>query len=133
MKVYQETPYERFSGELLAVDSLNIILRPTKANPTSLDDLIIIPRQQVARFYLYLAQRSSTGVAILFELSTISHGFVLIFTLPINMIVAGILVSEANDSFVFSNSNITLDELKMYSRFPQGLPPQLKAKVYPGE
>jgi hypothetical protein len=66
-------------------------------------------------------------------LSTISHGYYLVFTAPMWMLTGGIshanTASEAKIEFAAGDRRHR--ELAAWARFPQGLPPELRTHIFP--
>ena len=105
-------------GELIAIDSnsITILKASTKKCKT-------IPMADVKRFELQYAAHKKHGWAIpFFSLLTLSHGVGLIATLPINLIVTISVAAGGKKSFTYSKKKMTYDKLKMFARFPQGIP-----------
>jgi hypothetical protein len=112
-------------GELLAVDSSNIVILP-ESDTGLLKKPMIIPVHLVQHFSVLYAKRRHYGWTIpVFTLATLSHGFFLIFTAPVNLIATIIITVGGENAFAYNEKNITYDKLKMFARFPQGIPPGL--------
>jgi hypothetical protein len=47
------------------------------------------------------------------------------YTAPINLIVTISITVSGETAFQYSDKNITYDILKMFARFPQGIPPNM--------
>ena len=54
------------------------------------------------------------------------HGFFAVITLPVNLITTIIVTTSANNAFTYTNTEITKQQLKMFARYPQGIPAQIK-------
>lgn len=54
------------------------------------------------------------------------HGAISIFTLPIHLIVTITATATGENAFKYSDKNMTYDKLRMFARFPQGIPPNIK-------
>lgn len=114
-----------FNGELIAIDSNSITI--LKA---STKKCITIPMADVKRFELQYAAHKKHGWAIpFFSLLTLSHGIGLVATLPINLIVTISVAVGGKKSFTYSNKNMTYDKLKMFARFPQGVPEHINVDM----
>jgi hypothetical protein len=117
IKVWDKTA-SIIDGELIAVDSneLFVLREDTKT-------CVTIPIADINRFTLQYAQPKHYGWTIpLFTLATISHGWIAIFTAPVNLIVTTSVTASARKAFQYNNKKITYDELNMFARFPQGIP-----------
>jgi hypothetical protein len=87
---------------------------------------IAIEKSQVLAFTLQYAQARHYGWTIpLSSLVTLSHGAFAIFTFPINLITTIAVTGAGESAFVYKSDNMTYKELKMFARFPQGLPPNV--------
>lgn len=117
---YKDSLY--YEGELIAIDNKNlIILTESEGKCES------IPLKGLARFVLYSAVPKDYGVFVpLYSILTFSHGLFGIFTLPINLITTISVAIGGRNAYRYTDNNITVQELKMYARFPQGVPPNVK-------
>jgi hypothetical protein len=95
------------------------------------DQLIVTPHERVSDLDVYAYDVTVGGVAgwgLLGTLSTISHGFFLVFSAPV-WIVTTIAASashsgSAHKGYV-NNGRGDWSELTKWARFPQGMPPGL--------
>lgn len=109
----------KLRGELIALDSSTIIVLSNKAK-----NCISIPVSEVRKFSLRYASPKSYGWTIpAFSLFSIFHGFFSVITIPINLIVTIAVEAESRNSFRYNHENITYQDLKMFARYPQGIPP----------
>jgi hypothetical protein len=53
------------------------------------------------------------------------HGWYSIFTIPIHLIVTISVTASGENAFKYNNKKMTYEELKMFARFPQGIPPDI--------
>lgn len=123
--IVNKTNRQHVYGELIAVDSNRIIL---------LADInkkcLTINRNEIKYFSLQYAKIDNwTGP--LFTLLSLTHGVVIPITLPINIASTTSnpfkYTHYSNDTFnKKSKRNISYDQLKMFARFPQGIPPGIK-------
>ena len=108
----------QINGELIAIDSNSITV--LKA---STKKCMTIPMADVKKFELQYAAPKKHGWAIpFFSFLTLSHGIGLVATLPINLIVTISVAVGGKKSFTYSNKKMTYDKLRMFARFPQGVP-----------
>ena len=105
-------------GELIAIDSNNMVVLSAKTN-----SCIAVPMNDVKRFELKYARGKHYGWTIpVFSLASIAHGLFGIFTIPVNLIVTTAVTLSGENAFIYKGKNITYDQLKMFARFPQGIP-----------
>ncbi len=117
IKVIRKTT-ANIDGELIAIDSNKIVVLSETTNKC-----MTVPINDVKRFKLQYAKPKYYGWTIpVYTLATIGHGLFLIFTAPINLIVTISVTASGESAFKYSKKNMTYDKLKMFARFPQGVP-----------
>jgi len=105
-------------GELISIDSSRIVVLMESTHKC-----VSVSISDVQRFKLQYANPKRYGWSIpAYTLATISHGVFLIFTAPINLIVTISVTSGGESAFTYSDKDMTYDKLKMFARFPQGIP-----------
>lgn len=108
-------------GELIAIDSSHVFVLSEETNTC-----IKIPIDNVEKFNLKYAETKHYGWTIpVSTLVSLSHGALLLITAPINLIVSISVTSNAEKAFQYSDKEMTFEKLKMFARFPQGIPPKL--------
>ncbi|MBX2985012.1 MAG: hypothetical protein KF882_03495 [Bacteroidia bacterium] len=118
-----KTIKERVYGELIAVDETQIIILENSTE-YSTGKCKIIPLDSIYNFRLKYAKPKKVYVAplILLPVNFAIHGFYSLFTIPLQTIVsASVLISNEN-AFQYNKNEITITELKMFARYPYGLP-----------
>lgn len=111
--------YANIKGELIAVDSNALIVLSEKKM-----ECVVVPKSDIFSFKIKYADQRNYGWMIpILSLSTISHGLFLIFSLPANLIVTSIVASSGEKAVSYTNEDISYEALKMFARFPQGIPP----------
>lgn len=116
-------------GELIVAkdSSLIILLDSDNPNEKSVKQIKIISVNKIQEFILSYAKHNDYSWTIpVFTLMTISHGAFLIFTLPLNLITTIAINSNASSGFQYNNYSIEYNQLKMFARFPQGIPSNVK-------
>ncbi len=110
-------------GELISIhDSLIVILSEEDKKKTILE----VQTTDVSHFRLRYAQPKKYGWAIpLYSLASLSHGYYAALTLPLNLIVTGAVAASGSSAFTYNDKQITLQELSVFARFPQGIPPKI--------
>jgi hypothetical protein len=120
IKVIRKTTAS-IDGELIAIDSNKIIVLSETANKC-----ITVPTNEVKRFTLRYAKPKHYGWTIpVYKLATIGHGIFSIITAPVNLIVTISVTASGENAFKYNDKNMTYDKLKMFARFPQGIPPNI--------
>jgi hypothetical protein len=112
-------------GELIAIDSNRLIIlsSPGKNIPETPE---IVPIAGISHFSVKYAKPKHYGWSIpVYTLATIGHGVFLIGTAPINLIVTIAVTAGGENSFEYSEREMTYEKLKMFARFPQGIPPDV--------
>lgn len=113
---------QNIKGELIAIDSNNITILSQKSNVC-----VQFPIRDIKRFKLRFAKSPQYGWLIpVLSATTISHGFYSILSLPINLIVTISVNASGQKAFKFSNKNMSFEMMKMYARFPQGIPENIE-------
>ena len=108
----------RFSGELIAIDTLFITVLSEKDQRCNQ-----YPTKEIDRYAIRYAQSKNYAWTIpVFSLATLMHGFYAIFTFPVNFITTIAVTVGAQDAFVYKRHQMPLEKLHMFARFPQGLP-----------
>jgi hypothetical protein len=118
--IYRKASY--VAGELIAIDTNKIIILNKKK-----EECITVPIEDVRRFLLrYARPKHHYGWSIaVFNLATLSHGAFSLLTLPINLAVTISVTATAEHQFSYNRNDMTFDKLKMFARFPQGIPPNV--------
>jgi hypothetical protein len=108
------------SGELIVADKKKIIIytlgKSRTMQPYALKDVI--------SYQIYFAKGVEnydfeTG---LINASTLTHGWFLVLTLPINLLINGSINESVHRELRFDAKEVPLDELYKYARYPNGLP-----------
>lgn len=111
-------------GELITIDNstLNVLTKENESN-----QLRSIAMADVKSFKLMYAQPKKYGWTIpVSALVTLSHGYFAVFTAPINLIVTSITTVRGANAFTYTEKSMSWEDLKMFARFPQGLPPNIE-------
>ncbi|MEY4903003.1 MAG: hypothetical protein RLZZ292_818 [Bacteroidota bacterium] len=87
----------------------------------------VVPLKEIERFSLQYAEGKKYGWTALFGLLlSASHGFLFVGSAPVNLVVIGIVASDSNNAFKYNNKTISYTKLRMFARFPQGIPPNVE-------
>jgi hypothetical protein len=117
---YIELSYKTGSnivGELIAIDNNEIIVLTEETRTC-----VTVPVNEVKQFILkYAKPKNYTWTIPVYTLATISHGYFFIFSAPVNLSMT-ILAASGEIAFTYSDKDMTYDKLKMFARFPQGIP-----------
>ncbi len=112
-------------GELLSVDSTGVLVL-NDSSPKTGGRISHVSTEEMKSFSIQYAQPHQYGWTIpVSALATISHGFFLVGTMPINIIVTASVTAGGQSAFRYDEKSIQHKDLKMFARFPQGIPPGL--------
>lgn len=124
--------YGLIQGELLAVgDTSLFLLQNLKTNNIDRDSLIEVSFNSFQKYYLYVAKPENYAPSFLLNnLLTLSHGFFLVLTLPVNLIVTSAVIAGGRKSYKLTQRDVdNIQQLSKFSRFPVGIPDGFKAGV----
>ncbi|CAN5416205.1 hypothetical protein BH11BAC2_BH11BAC2_26080 [soil metagenome] len=112
-------------GELIAIDdSIIIILEHSMV--TDSRSIYCVPVKNMKKFTLHYARSPRYGWTIpVYSLAAIATGAFAIITLPINLIVTISVTAAGNHAYRYNSRNVSLDYIRMFARFPQGIPPNI--------
>jgi len=114
---------DKINGELIAINTEEMVVL-TGSDEKNNKRCVSFPLTEIKSFRLAYASPKHYGWTIpTFTLFTIAHGWFLVLTAPINLITTIAVTTSGENAFVYSNKNMTYDKMKMFARFPQGLPP----------
>lgn len=105
-------------GELIAINKGKLYL-------LGYEGLIGIPTEKIHRVKIFLYKSKEQTIeywALLGTLSTISHGYSLIFSAPVWIISGIICAIGESKSGVLEYPEHSWEEIRKYARFPQGIP-----------
>ena len=111
---------KEIQGELISLDT-NQLLVLTEYKATKL--MVAVPVINISGFTLQYAQQNYGWSIPLFGLSTISHGYFALLTAPVNLAVTAVFTASGKNAFQYNQQDISYEQLAMFARFPQGLPP----------
>ena len=115
-------------GELLAADSACMMILPFDKK---MKEAVIVKFSSVKDYTLYYAKPKNYSPAILlFLLSTFSHGGFMVLSVPVNIIVTTATTCKAAKVFTYRKRDLTPDQLRMFSRYPQYKPEDLPVTGY---
>ncbi len=110
-------------GELIAVSDSSVFVL-IRAN----NQCIEFPKKDLIDYTLTYAKPPSRYLWTIpvYTASTISHGVLLVFTAPVNLIYTLAVVNSANQAYQYTAEDIPLTSLHSFARFPQGIPKHIK-------
>jgi hypothetical protein len=110
-------------GELLYTDTVSISVLMKRRGIDSVG-VQQIQYDSISNFSLVYGKAPSYAWTIpVFTLFTFTHGILLLFTAPINLISTIAVTVSAEGAYAYSKHDISLAELAKFARYPQGLPP----------
>ena len=105
-------------GELIAIDTSKIIVLTEKTKQCR-----IIPINEIVSFSLHYAKPKPYRWTIpAYGIASLFHGVFLVFSTPINLTVT---ILASSNPFKYSDKHMSFEKLKMFARFPQGIPPNV--------
>ena len=120
----EDTDGKLLRGELIAIDSSELVIL---SNVDSVKHASIVPITHIKKFKLKYAQPKDYSWRIpVYTISTLLHGYFLILTAPINLIVTTVVNASGSSDFEYSDTDMAFEKFKMFARFPQGIPPNIK-------
>ncbi|MBC7885913.1 MAG: hypothetical protein H7X99_10585 [Saprospiraceae bacterium] len=118
-----------FKGELIAVNENRIMIRTmTEGRP-----VISYAKKDIVSYKIYYAknEKEEYNIWVVFNsLLTLSHGWWLILTLPLNAAIFETVNTNKKSEFRFNNKELSYDQLYLFARFPQGLPSFIKTESW---
>lgn len=112
----------QWNGELIAVDSAGVVVLTEESKVCT-----VVPRHFITGYSVQYAQGKGYGWAIpVFSLFSLIHGAYAIFTFPLNLVTTITVAEGGAKAFVYKEIDLSFEDLKMFARFPQGIPPQIK-------
>lgn len=117
IKIINKTA-SNIDGELIAIYSNKIVVLSEETKKC-----ITVSLNDVKHFKLRYAKPKHYGWSIpAFLVYPFIHGFYSIITIPIHLIVTISVTASGESAFKYSDKNMTHEKLKMFARFPQGIP-----------
>ncbi len=109
-------------GELISLDSNQMVIMTWNKKAPWMP--VVVPMKEISSFSLRYARPGPYGWTIpVLSLSTITHGFFSLLTFPINLVVTSVVTATGARAYRYSQSDIGFSQLKMFARYPQGIPP----------
>ncbi|MBK6642764.1 MAG: hypothetical protein IPG39_16865 [Bacteroidetes bacterium] len=120
IKIIQKSA-SKIKGELIAIDNNRIIVMVAETRKCK-----IVSLNDVNHFKLRYAKPKHYGWTIpAFIVYPLIHGYYSIASIPIHLIVTISVTVSGESAFMYSDKNMTYEKLKMFARFPQGIPPNV--------
>lgn len=112
-------------GELISCDDDKLIILAdsayAKKKGTKLERL---SWEEVNKFRLQYAKPKNYAWSLpVYTLATLSHGLFAIFTAPVNFAATFTVNNSGRLSFSYDNTKISMQDISMFARYPQGIPP----------
>ena len=106
-------------GELIAIDTNKIVVLNKSTRKCA-----AVSVKEVNGFSLrYASPKHYGGTIGLIFLLPFFHGAFSVLTVPLNLIVTIAVTASGESAFTYNQKNMTYAKLKMFARFPQGIPP----------
>ena len=113
-------------GEFISINTENFIV--LIENVVGKKEIIELAIDKMKLFELTYAQPKDYDVFLLLPFTTISHGYLFIYSAPITILVTGAVAKGGATAFRYDNDSVSLEYIKMFTRFPQGIPPTIRLK-----
>jgi hypothetical protein len=114
------------TGELLSVenDSIYILSKAKKSyNKTGETHKIVTAHQKkVTSYKVIFAKSEPNGAFLTSGILSLAHGFFLLISIPLNIAVGAVIMSEEKYLYSLSQKELKMEELYQYARFPVGIP-----------
>jgi hypothetical protein len=127
------TDHGGVAGELLAVEPRTVVVQTSAGFQR-------VPIHDIRSWSLAWYEADNSGVvgfAVVGTLSTLSHGFFLVFTAPLLWMIPGTAMARVQSGKGYESGGVgdpvAMAALAMYARFPAGLPPGFDPTVPPAE
>jgi len=117
------------NGELISVDSSELVVLIISEKMLK-SNIVFVPIKSIEYYRLYFAQHSHYGLLVpLYSLASFTHGLAAIVSLPVNLITTTAVALTADKAYSYHSSDISYDYLKMFARFPQGIPKNIDVNL----
>ncbi|MCX6148058.1 MAG: hypothetical protein NTW25_12555 [Candidatus Kapabacteria bacterium] len=114
-------------GELIAADNSQIyVLIETQNDKIISKKTIKLEYSELEDFSFYYAKPENYYSRIALSLVSVLHGFWLVITLPLNLIVRNSVAIGSKNSFKYYGTEVNSKQLSQFARFPQGIPENIK-------
>lgn len=114
------------TGELLSVenDSIYILSKVKKSyNQTEeIHKIITAHQKKVTSYKVIIAKSEPNGAFLASGILGLAHGFFLLISIPLNIAVGAVIMSEEKYLYSLSQKELKMEELYQYARFPIGIP-----------
>jgi hypothetical protein len=123
-----EAAGRQLQGELIAVERTHLWL--LRAAPKGEQRLEAVPVWRIMRaeLFTYHSDAGFGAWGVAGTLSTASHGFLLIFSLPVWLVTASASSAAEARHVVLQYPQRPLGEMNKWARFPQGLPSRVRER-----
>lgn len=115
-------PDRMVEGELIAVDSTQIVVLSESSQKC-----VAVSSKDVKRYTVYYADHKRYGWTFpLFLTYPVIHGMLSAISIPIHLIITSSVIASSDKAFTYTENTLKYDELKMFARFPQNIPPNVE-------
>ncbi len=116
---------ERVRGELIASDGAYVFVLPEGGGtPDAVQQIAWVGVDSYRLFYA--GGKSLNWFVPVYTAMTLSHGWFLFLTAPVNLVATLLTHQFSRNEYTLREQDIRPEELSLFARFPQGLPPDLK-------
>ncbi len=115
---YRTIDNNTFAGEIIAVDSSNLIILNDYSK-----ELMTYPINKIKRFRLrYALPKHYEAFIPIFILYPAIHGYYSLITMPFHVLITTLVSVSGENDFRYTSRKISYQQLRMFARFPQGIP-----------
>ena len=108
----------KIKGEFIAIDSNRIVVLQEETKKC-----VMVPISDLKHFKLIDAKPKHYGLSIPAAIALpFIHGIYSIVTIPIHLLVTISVTASGERAFRYSDKNMNYEMLKMFARYPQGIP-----------
>lgn len=110
------------SGELITAGDKELVIRDPN---TGLCNVFAVKSIRKFKLYFALSDNAYIWPMPAYSIFAALHGYLGVFTIPINIIATSIIYGVSKTGFRYTEKNLPVNQLFLYARYPQGLPPNI--------
>ncbi len=120
-------------GELISVenDSIYVLTKEKSSYNNKYQEsykIITVNQKKASSYKVVFAHSEPNGVFLASGLLTLAHGFFILTSIPINVVIGALVMGEEKYLYSFTHRQVSVDDLFKFCRFPSGIPPNIDLK-----